>query len=40
MERTKENHMKLLRFGAARGFEINLLVKIINSPRLWELPED
>ncbi len=40
MERTKENRMKLLRFGASRGFEINLLVKIINSPRLWELPED
>ena len=37
MQPDRESKMKLLRFGAGRGFETSLLVKIINSPALWEV---
>ncbi len=36
LEPTRENKMKLLRFGAGRGFEVGLLVDIIKSEDLWE----
>lgn len=31
-----DKRQRLLRFGAARGFEISLLVKIAENERLWE----
>lgn len=40
MEPDRESKMKLLRFGASRGFESALIVKIINSGLLWRQQED
>ena len=34
-ERRRELRMKLYRFGVGRGFESALVVKILNSPKLW-----
>lgn len=40
LDPTAENKMRLLRFGAGRGFEVQLLIRIINSAALWKQPGD
>lgn len=36
LERTRENMVKLMRFGASRGFEAALVVRIVKSAELWK----
>lgn len=31
----RDAKMKLMRFGASRGYEASLIIKILSSPRLW-----